>query len=174
MGMSWHCVDGLVDDAPIRKCLERPVCDTFIDPENDTQQSMAAECDINNIMRQYEQTGLIAHVNQYEGEYGDFTDVVDYQTACNVVMMANEMFSTLPSTVRARFQNDPSAFLAFVDDPANKEEMVKLGLSRIRDQSDADRIVDAIRNSDGDRSEVAGSPDSKVGVKGPSPSDSRA
>lgn len=174
MGMTWHCVDGLVDDATIRRCLDRPVCDTYIDPENDTQQSMAAECDINNIMRQYEQTGLIAHVNQYEGEYGDFTDVVDYQTACNVVMMANEMFSTLPSAVRARFQNDPSAFLAFVDNPDNKEEMVKLGLSRVRDQSDADRIVDAIRNSDGDRSDVAGSPDSKVGVKGPTPSDSRA
>ena len=103
MGMSWHCVDGLCDDAPIRKCLDRPVCNTEIDPENQTQQSMADECDINNIMRQYQETGMLAHVNTYEGEYGDFTDVVDYQTACNVVLMANEMFSTLPSTVRARF-----------------------------------------------------------------------
>ena len=174
MGMTWHCVDGLVDDAPIRKCLERSVCDTFIDPECETQQNMAAECDINNIMRQYQETGLLAHVNQYEGNYGDFTDVVDYRTACDVVIRANEMFETLPSSVRARFENDPSNFLAFVDDPANAEELVKMGLARVRDPSDADRIVDAIRRGDGDRTAVAGSGDSKVGVKGASPSDSGA
>ena len=135
---------------------------------------MADECDINNIMRQYEQTGLIAHVNQYEGNYGDFTDVVDYRTACDVVIRANEMFETLPSGVRARFQNDPSTFLAFVDDPANADALVEMGLARVRDRSDADRIIDAIRDGNGDKSQVVGDPPSKVGVKGPSPSDSGA
>ena len=173
MSMTWHCVDGLVDDAPIRKCLERPICDTVIDQECQTQQSMADECDINNIMRQYEQTGLIAHVNQYEGEYGDFTDVVDYRTACDVVLKANEMFETLPSSIRANFQNDPANFLRFVDDPANADELVKMGLARVRDQSDTDRIVNAIHNTDRSRSDLVGDDIEKVGVKGSSPSDSR-
>lgn len=172
MSMTWHCVDGLVDDAPIRRCLDRPVCDTFIPPETEVQQHFAEECDINNIMRQYEQTGLWTHVNQYQGEYGDFTDVVDYQTAYDVVLKADEMFSTLPAVVRARFENDPASFLAFVDNPANTDELVKLGLARVRDPSDADRIVDAIRGSDRDKSDLAGSADGKVRVKGGTPSDS--
>ena len=170
MSMVWHCVDGLVDDAPIRKTLDRPVCDTEIDPENQTQQAMAAECDINNIMRQYEQTSLLTHVNEHEGQYGDFYDVVDYQTACNVVMRANEMFATLPAIMRERFGNDPSAFLTFVDDPANQAEMVQLGLSRVRDRSDADRIVDAIRSRDSDKPDVVEQSGRKVGVKGDTPS----
>lgn len=172
--MEWHCVHGLVDDAPIRKCMERPVCDTYIPPETVTQQSMADECDINNIMAQYERTGLCNHLNQYEGQYGDFTDVVDYQTAFNVVIKANEMFESLPSSVRKRFNNDPASFLSFVDDPANSEALIEMGLARVRDVSDADRIISAIRDSDGGRTKVAGFTPDQVGVKGPAPSDSGA
>lgn len=172
MSMTWFCVDGMAEDAPIRRCLDRTVCDTEIDPETETQQSFVDECDINQIVARFQQTGIFTHLSKYEGDYGEFTDVTDYQTAMNVVTMANEMFLELPSSVRERFLNDPARFLSFVDDPANQDEMVKMGLSRIRDKSDTDRIVDALRSRDGDQSTLARSPDSEVGVKGASPSDS--
>lgn len=93
-----------------------------------THQSMRDECDINLIMAKYQSTGLIEHVNQFEGNYGDFLHAVDYQSAINVVMAANDAFASLPSSIRDRFSNDPAQFLDFVHDDNNREEMIKLGL----------------------------------------------
>jgi len=38
-------------------------------------------------------------------------------------------FATLPSHVRRRFENDPQEFLAFMADPANQDEVIKMGLA---------------------------------------------
>jgi phage internal scaffolding protein len=38
------------------------------------------------------------------------------------------MFNDLPSSIRSRFGNDPAAFLDFVNDEGNADEMIKLGL----------------------------------------------
>lgn len=93
-----------------------------------THQSFKAECDINNLMRRYEKTGILDHVNHVQGRYGDFTVVPDYQTALNRVSQANEMFMMLPARIRAEFQNDPGKFLAFAEDPENEPAMRELGL----------------------------------------------
>jgi len=79
-------------------------------------------------MAKYKATGLIDHVNTFRGSYGDFTSVQDYQLSLNQVMAAQESFEALPSHIRARFQNNPGALLAFLEDPTNQEEAVKLGL----------------------------------------------
>lgn len=79
-------------------------------------------------MAKYKATGLIDHVNTFRGSYGDFTSVQDYQLSLNQVMAAQESFEALPSNIRARFQNNPGALLAFLEDPKNQEEAVKLGL----------------------------------------------
>ncbi|AXH73629.1 MAG: internal scaffolding protein [Microviridae sp.] len=95
-----------------------------------TKQAFKDECDINNIMKRFERDGMVAHYNKYGGEYGDFTDCPEYHEAQNKVLAANEMFLTLPSKVRERFKNDPGAFLAFVSDKANYQEMVDIGLAK--------------------------------------------
>ncbi len=92
------------------------------------KQSMRDECDINKIMAKYLKTGSIAHLAKHGGEYG-FASSVDFHTAMDVVTRADQMFSALPSDLRARFAGDPGNFLAFVQDEANLEEMVKLGLA---------------------------------------------
>lgn len=135
-----------VERASIRRSFDRSRLQFATFGDSSVQQSAKDECDINNIMRQYERTGLLSHVNRYQGDYGDFTDVVDYRTACDVVRRADEMFSSLPASVRANFDNDPSRFLSFVDDPANSSKLVELGLSRVRQPSDTDRVVDAIKS----------------------------
>ena len=113
----------------IRNAFQRERVQTDVSGPSLTKQVYAAECDINNIMRKYERTGLLQHVNQYEGQYGDFTETpASYHEAMNIVVAADEMFQTVPSQIRARFGNDPGAFLAFVDDPANEQEMRNLGL----------------------------------------------
>lgn len=104
----------------------------FFDRERSrTKQSFKAECDINNIMRKFEKTGLIEHQARFQGRYGDFTNLPQsYHEAVNQVLEAEEMFMTLPAKVRAHFDNDPGSFLAAVDDPARREELVELGLLR--------------------------------------------
>lgn len=95
-----------------------------------THQSMSPECDINSIMKKYERTGILEHRNTFEGQYGDFTDAPsDYHESMNSVIAANEMFDTLPAKVRRRFHNDPGAFIDFVGNPDNQDEMIKLGLA---------------------------------------------
>jgi len=94
-----------------------------------TKQAMRDECNINNIMAKYQRTGTISHFTKHEAQYG-FAPSVTLQESFEIVEKAREMFSELPSSVRKRFGNDVVGFLAFVQDPANKEEMTRLGLTK--------------------------------------------
>jgi len=93
-----------------------------------TQQQFADECDINNIMRKYSSTGEFTVLTKKGGVYGDFSEIQDFQGMLDTVRYAQEAFASLPATVRLRFQNDPGQLLAFVQDPKNYDEGVKLGL----------------------------------------------
>lgn len=97
-----------------------------------TKQSFKDECDINLIMKRYSKSGVLNHLNKYEGRYGDFGDGLDFQSAMGHVIKAQDMFDELPAHVRKRFANSPAEFLDFVSDPVNSEEMVKLGLATLR------------------------------------------
>lgn len=112
--------------------------------ESMTDPSMVAECDINNILLRWQKTGVISHVSQYQGDYGDFLSVPQsYHEAINQVMAADEAFSSLPAAVRKRFGNDPALFLEFVGDPDNVEEMRELGLA-VPDP-EPDQLLEAVR-----------------------------
>lgn len=107
---------------------------SFLDEEGNplptpTQQHMKAECEINNILRQYDKTGLITHVNRAVAQYGDFSEVNEYQESLNRVIAAQTAFMELPSDVRKRFGNDPGAFFEFATDPSNGEAMIEMGLA---------------------------------------------
>lgn len=93
-----------------------------------TKQSFRDECDINNILKKYLKTGILPVVTRVQ-QYGDFSEVSDYQGALHTVMSAQEAFMDLPSKVRERFMNDPGQFLEFMADPKNGKEAVELGLA---------------------------------------------
>lgn len=92
------------------------------------QQQFINECDINNIMAKYERSGIIDHVSQYQGKYGDFIGYPDFQNAMFAVSEATTMFNSLPSSIRTQFRNDPEAFLAFAQDPENTLALQEMGL----------------------------------------------
>lgn len=94
-----------------------------------TKQSFKDECDINIIMKRFAVTGELGHISQAQPLWGEIPEV-DFQGAMAVVVDARERFQSLPAEVRDRFLNDPARLLAFIQDPANKEEGVKLGLFR--------------------------------------------
>jgi len=92
-----------------------------------TQQQFRDECDINNILERFNVTGQL-RVGSVQPEYGDFSGIVDYQSALNVVMAAQDSFLALPAKVRAKFDNDPALFVDWASDEANRDEMKALGL----------------------------------------------
>jgi phage internal scaffolding protein len=94
-----------------------------------TVQSEKDFCDVNHIMSRYHRDGIIEHVRTVKGRYGDFTEVTDYQTALNVVHDASDMFMSLPSSIRSKFDNDPHLFLEFATNPDNLDELRDLGLA---------------------------------------------
>lgn len=95
-----------------------------------TKQEMKAECDINNILKQFQQTGIYTHVsaNASQAVYADLPNSFDYQDALHTVMQAEESFSTLPSVVRDFYQNDPERFLHALTDPAQKDRLTEWGV----------------------------------------------
>ncbi|UOF82955.1 scaffold protein [Microviridae sp.] len=96
-----------------------------------TNQADAADCDIHNIMKKFQATGVLPGADK-KALYGDFSDPLEFQEAMNVVARAEEQFANLTSRVRERFGNDPQKFLEFVSNPENAKEMVKLGLAEER------------------------------------------
>lgn len=100
-------------------------------PPSMTKQAHKDECDINKILKQYKQTGIVRHISAkaQQGQYVDLPEPMEFQDALHVVMRSEEAFSSLPSAVRSRFHNDPQEFLAFTSDPANAKEMADLGLT---------------------------------------------
>nr|AVQ10245.1 internal scaffolding protein VP3 [Gokushovirinae environmental samples] len=96
-----------------------------------TKQSFKEECDINNIVRKFEATGQIDHINQAHAQ-GLFTDLptgLDLQTALNMKQQAESAFMALPAKIRAQFDNDPVEFVTFVEDPANQQQLIDWGLA---------------------------------------------
>lgn len=110
--------------------LEDPQTGEIYSPPSMTKQSFLAECDINNIIKQFKVTGMIQHMSAQasKGAYLDLPPPTDFQEALNTVLAAEDSFATLPSKIRARFDNDPQEFLVFMADPANQDEIISLGL----------------------------------------------
>lgn len=94
------------------------------------QQHFKDECDINNILRQFNITGLLPE-SPLSPRYGDFTGISDYHTALNRVISAQNEFDALPAQIRARFDNDPANLIEFLNDEANRPEAEELGLVEI-------------------------------------------
>lgn len=91
------------------------------------QQQFKDETDINNILRQFNVTGLLPQA-PISPRYGDFSGITDYHAALNAVIAAEDEFMTLPAQMRARFDNDPAALIEFLADENNRDEAVKMGL----------------------------------------------
>ena len=82
-----------------------------------TEQHHKIECDVNQIIRKYDNTGLITHVVDMEGKYGDMTGV-DYKDAMDLITGVQSQFNELPSNIRKEFSNSPQRYLAFMENPA--------------------------------------------------------
>lgn len=96
--------------------------------ENRTKQAHKDDCDINLIMARFIKTGVMDHVRDHGPQYG-FASSDDFRESMEIVAKANSMFEDLPSQIRNQFNNDAGAFLDFVQNPENIDEMREMGLA---------------------------------------------
>lgn len=80
-----------------------------------TQQHFTAECDVNNIVAQFDRTGIDPYAERKAAEqYGDGL-YRTYEDAMFTVAEINSDFNELPAHVRKHYENDPLLYLAAID-----------------------------------------------------------
>ncbi len=90
-----------------------------------TKQTFRDETDINKILQKFQVSGVVSHLNKFEGMYGEFADF-DFLNANLMLNKGADIFAALPSEVRREFDQDPSKFFAFVNDVENKDKLNEL------------------------------------------------
>jgi len=88
--------------------------------ESLVQQQFKDEVDVNTIVRRF---GFNITPEYYPGVYGDFTGIVDFESASLAVARAEEGFMQLPAEARAKFDNSPQAFLEYAS-RVTEEELI--------------------------------------------------
>lgn len=102
-----------------------------------TEQHFKDECDVNNIVAQYQQTGVLPQGNR-EPLFGDFAEFPqDLQSSQKYFDDAQARFMELPSQLRKEFDNDPVKLLQFIADGNNRDRAIELGLIERPPQANA-------------------------------------
>ena len=102
-----------------------------------TRQSETKACDVNEIVKRFDRTGVITHLQSAQGVYADVSDIGSYSEAIQTVQDAQKAFYALPSGLRAHFDNDPAAYVDWATS-ATEDERNQLydditGTDRTRD-----------------------------------------
>lgn len=111
-----------------RDAYEREITDIDTGTESLVQQQYVEETDINVLVKRLGISDRMPAPAVDPRFYGDMGNIVDLRTALDTVREAREHFDALPAPLRARFQNNPALLFDFVNDPANVEEAIKLGV----------------------------------------------
>lgn len=98
--------------------------------EGKTRQEQAVDADINIIVKRYGLTGQLPVVRPKIPLEADFREAGEFDlgAALRFVRAADAAFMAYPADIRGRFDNDPAKFVAFVENPANKDECIRLGI----------------------------------------------
>lgn len=92
-----------------------------------TKQEFADECNINKIVKRYNTTGVMPSGTR-KPIYADLTQTFNYQEAVERINAIQDDFMTLPSELRAEFDNDPIAFGDFISNPDNLDKITDMGI----------------------------------------------
>lgn len=101
------------------------------------RQSEFPNTDIRQIVARFKTTGVLP-ISSRVPQYGDFSRIGDYQSLLNKVRDVQDYFDSLPSDVRARFDNSATVMLDFLADPANTAEAVEMGIKSPLEETPAE------------------------------------
>lgn len=109
-----------------------------------SEQHTAHLSNINYLMSRYKPDELAAYIaargaHKKEIIGHDFSQEPSLQEAKNVVYQARQNFEALPEEIKSHFKNHVE-FLKFIDNPANADKMVKLGILKPKQIEDLQTI----------------------------------
>ena len=99
----------------------RRVSQSFKGIEPLTEKSDMPLTSIRNLLKR----GVDVYENADDQQYIDLTQFGDYQEQMERVAAAHDSFEALPAKIRERFRNDPAQMIDFVQNPNNKDELIK-------------------------------------------------
>lgn len=106
-----------------------PAVPELVFGESLTEQSHKDSCDINLIVaRAQHNPAVLLDKSMRPDVFRDFSNSESYVEMLNKVCEAKSAFEELDSSVRSRFDNDPSKLIDFVTNPDNALEAHDLGL----------------------------------------------
>lgn len=108
-----------------------------------TEQHHTASCDINKILAQFMETGIMPQTKS-NPQYADVSNV-DFQEMQNTLATAKTLFEELPEQVKDYFNNEMHTFLNFAENPDNLPQMEEWGLALKNE-----RLAQALQAQDGE------------------------
>lgn len=90
-----------------------------------TRQADAESCDVNNIMKRYERTGVLPPFAT-PGFFGDVSRLGDFHAITEVVRQTTEVFMQLPAKTRFEFGNDVANFVNWASDGQNADALADM------------------------------------------------
>lgn len=108
---------------------------TAIDCSGDqpvTKQEFKKDCDVNVIIARCLRSGVPLPGIDAQQVFADVSQFGDFSEAVRIVHSANDAFMTLDADLRARFSNNPARLIEFIQNDANYDEAVKLGLVEVK------------------------------------------
>lgn len=116
------------------------------------EQHTAHLTDVNYLMAKYtpdELSQFIAARAQYRQEIigHDFSKEPSLQEAKNHVYNARKIFESMDETIQNQFKS-PLEFFKFIDNPANAEKMVKLGLVKANEIKSLNSTPPELKNNE--------------------------
>lgn len=110
-------------------CPWRIAVDYSDDTPSMTRTEFTDECDVNQIMKNFEATGVLPN-NGREPLYWDASAVPNnLQDAMAAMMYADTLFMQLGAPIRKEFDNDAKKFVDFALKPENKPKLKEWGLT---------------------------------------------
>lgn len=117
---------------------------SFDPAENKTVGYYKDECDLNLVMKKFRNLSDVMRSYDASGfVYDDFSNVTDYRTSIERMREANEVFSQMPSDLRAHFNNDIATFLDKVHDESSKEILKKHNFLRQSTSQESQQSVES-------------------------------
>lgn len=111
--------------------FDRPqVVGLTCEDESLTQQQFKDECDIDCILRRYDQTGVLVDPlsERRLAQFGDFSNLPSFSEYQNRLAEVSEYFMSLPPEIRSNFANDLGTFIDTIGNPDNESKLVELGI----------------------------------------------
>jgi len=110
-----------------RKSFERERFTTAVGSVSRTKQSFRDACDINAIVKKFQTTGHLAHINVRRPSYTDVSNFEDLQASLEAIASAEAGFAALPSFIRAAADNDPLRLVEMLDSEEGIAELEAVG-----------------------------------------------